>query len=201
MNRKSITVLFISIIIITGYIILFPDNLLEQKITALELEEGAFFYNFFYYLSFMGSRIVFVPFVIMGAGYLYFKFKRSQPSIVFISGTLLSSFLNILIKHLVKRDRPSLVEEVYGVGYSFPSGHAMISTVCYGIFVFYLIEIIKKKPKRRLLIISTLILLLLIGYSRIALGVHYFTDVLGGYMIGLLFISLYFKIIKQTSKI
>lgn len=198
MNRKWLSVLFISAIIIAGYIILFPDNSLDQTIMTLKLEKDVILYQFFYYLSFLGSRNVLVPFVIIGSAYLYLKFKKLQPSLIFLSGTLLSSLLNTLIKHLIKRERPSIIEAVHGTGFSFPSGHAMISTVCYGLFLFYLTKLIKRRYKRNLLIIFTAMLLLLIGYSRIALNVHYFTDILGGYIIGLLFISFYLKINKQT---
>src|SRR5699024_464822 len=198
MNRKWLSVLFISAIIIAGYIILFPDNSLDQTIMTLKLEKDIILYQFSYYLSFMGSRNVLVPFVIIGSAYSYLKFKKLQPSLIFLSGTLLSSLLNTLIKHLIKRERPSIIEAVHGTGFSFPSGHAMISTVCYGLFLFYLTKLIKRRYKRNLLIIFSAMLLLLIGYSRIALNVHYFTDILGGYIIGLLFISFYLKINKQT---
>lgn len=197
MNEKRVKILLISIIIITGYIILFPDNLIDLKIMTSRLEENELLFTFFYFVTFLGSRIILIPFVIIGSSYLYFKFRSFQPSIVLISGTLLSYVLNELIKLVVKRVRPSIMEEVFGIGYSFPSGHAMISTVCYTIFVFYLLKIIKEKRRRQLIIISTITMLLLIGYSRIVLGVHYFTDVLGGYLFSLLFINLYLKIINK----
>lgn len=198
MNKKWTSILLIGILFITGFIVLYPNNFLDLKIITLGLGENESVYKFFYYLTFFGSRIILIPFVIIGSGYLYIKFKNYRPSLIFISGTLLSYLLNVLIKYLVKRVRPSIIEEVYGAGYSFPSGHAMISTVCYGIFLFYLLKVIKKKRTRKLLVISIGLLLLLIGYSRIVLGVHYFTDILGGYLIGLLFIIFYLKINKQV---
>lgn len=93
------------------------------------------------------------------------------------------SSLNSLIKTLVDRPRPSHTHYVSAGGYSFPSGHSASSFALYISILIISLFIFKKLSSK--LIISTLCILLviLIGYSRIFLGVHYPSDVLGGYLL------------------
>lgn len=197
MKKKYSTILIISIILLLGVVLIAPNNLIDQQIMKQALNKEGIFYSVFYYLTFLGSRTILIPFVIIGSLYLYYKTKKISYSLIFMSGTLLSYVLNEFIKSIIKRDRPSIVEQVHAVGYSFPSGHAMISTVCYGIFTYFLLKTITKKKYKNLIILLTGLLIVLIGYSRLALNVHYLTDVIGGYLIGALFIIVYLEIAKR----
>lgn len=197
MKKNKVQFLIISIILLVGVVLIAPDNLIDQQMMKQALNKEGISYSFFYYLTFLGSRIILIPFVIIGSVYLYFKTKKISYSLIFISGTLLSYVLNEFIKSIIKRDRPSIVEQVHAVGYSFPSGHAMISTVCYGIFTYFLLKTITKKKYKNLIVSLTGLLIILIGYSRLALNVHYLTDVIGGYLIGALFIIVYLEIGKR----
>lgn len=91
--------------------------------------------------------------------------------------------LNSLIKNIIKRPRPSHLHYVYAGGYSFPSGHSASSFALYISILVISLFIFKKLSLK--IIISTLCIsiVLLIGYSRIFLGVHYPSDVLGGYLL------------------
>ncbi|MBD1812816.1 phosphatase PAP2 family protein [Microcoleus vaginatus DQ-U2] len=95
--------------------------------------------------------------------------------------------LNLLLKKLFARDRPQLWERVVDVRfYSFPSGHAMISMVIYGLLGYFLGS---RFPKQRWLIYSlTVVLIAAIGLSRLYLGVHWPTDVIAGYTAGLVWL-------------
>src|SRR5699024_2403240 len=197
MKKKYSTILIISIILLLGVVLIAPNNLIDQQIMKQALNKEGIFYSVFYYLTFLGSRTILIPFVIIGSLYLYYKTKKISYSLIFMSGTLLSYVLNEFIKSIIKRGRPSIVEQVHAVGYSFPSGHAMISTVCYGIFTYFLLKTITKKKYKNLIILLTGLLIVLIGYSRLALNVHYLTDVIGGYLIGALFIIVYLEIAKR----
>lgn len=194
MKSKTIIILIISILFISGFVLLKSDNILDQIIIKLVTSDNEFIYTLFYYLTFLGSRTILIPFVLIGSVYLYYLYQKIRPSLIFMSGTLISYLLNELIKTIVQRDRPSLLEAVHAVGYSFPSGHAMISTVCYGLFTYYLLKKIKTDNIRKIILFITISLILLIGFSRVMLNVHYFTDVLGGFLIGGLFIIIYLKV-------
>ena len=91
--------------------------------------------------------------------------------------------LNTLLKQLFERSRPALWSRVVDVRfYSFPSGHAMLSIVIYGI-LGYLLAL--RFPKQRSWIVfGTSVLIVLIGFSRLYLGVHWLTDVIAGYAAG-----------------
>ncbi|MEG3956609.1 phosphatase PAP2 family protein [Microcoleus sp. herbarium2] len=95
--------------------------------------------------------------------------------------------LNLLLKKLFARDRPLLWERVVDVRfYSFPSGHAMISMVIYGLLGYFLGS---RFPKQRWFIYSlTVVLIAAIGLSRLYLGVHWPTDVIAGYTAGLVWL-------------
>ncbi|MEG4809002.1 phosphatase PAP2 family protein [Microcoleus sp. F8-D3] len=95
--------------------------------------------------------------------------------------------LNLLLKKLFARARPQLWERVVDVRfYSFPSGHAMISMVIYGLLGYFLGS---RFPKQRWLIYSlTVVLVAAIGLSRLYLGVHWPTDVIAGYTAGLVWL-------------
>jgi len=105
--------------------------------------------------------------------------------------------LNTILKFIFKRERPIDLMLVEESGYSFPSGHTMMATAFYG-FIIYLISKSKYK-KRTKIILNTLltILILLIGISRIYLGVHYATDVIAGFLIGLSYLIIFTHIIDK----
>ena len=91
---------------------------------------------------------------------------------------------NFLGKFLIRRLRP--VEPVYlESSYSFPSAHSTLAVVLYGFIFYYLWRQTKKRSQKNLILVLGILLILAIGFSRIYLGVHFFTDVAGGYFLGL----------------
>ncbi len=112
--------------------------------------------------------------------------ERSQATVLIIAAAGATA-LNILLKHLFGRSRPMLWERVVDVGqYSFPSGHAMISMVTYGM-IGYLLS--TEFPQWRGRILSlTMALVMGIGLSRLYLGVHWPTDIMAGYAAGIVWL-------------
>lgn len=96
-----------------------------------------------------------------------------------------SAALNYLLKHLFERARPELFRVVDAAGYSFPSGHAMVSLCFYGMSAYLLSRRWRQFVWRLLIYGLAAILITAIGLSRIYLGVHYPTDVLAGYTAGM----------------
>lgn len=91
--------------------------------------------------------------------------------------------LNFLLKQIFERNRPALWSRVVEVKfYSFPSGHAMLSIVIYGILGYLLTT--RYPNQRGWMILATSVLIVLIGFSRMYLGVHWLTDVIAGYAAG-----------------
>jgi len=103
--------------------------------------------------------------------------------------TSLGGVLDTIVKLAVDRSRPSLVDPVAtAFGKSFPSGHAMMSTIVYGALLLAFVPVIARR-RRAAVIEAAMVLVLVIGFSRLALGVHYVSDVLGGYVLGLAWLT------------
>lgn len=85
------------------------------------------------------------------------------------------------------------------VGYSFPSGHSMVSMAFYGFLIYLIYNNIKNKYIKWILICSLSILIILIGISRIYLGVHYTSDVLAGFLISISYLVIYTRIVKEVT--
>src|SRR5690625_8012273 len=95
--------------------------------------------------------------------FLWYLFRDWLAGFLFAGGTLGSHLLNTLIKGLVERERPRILLEANAEGYSFPSGHAMTSLVCYGLFVYF---IVKKSTSQKAVLsikIAFALLVILIG--------------------------------------
>ena len=96
-----------------------------------------------------------------------------------------SVVLILLLKVLFARPRPyfeqPLLLETY---YSFPSGHAMEAVVLYGMLAYFAVLALRTGWARAAVVFGTSLLILLIGFSRMYLGVHYFSDVMAGFAAG-----------------
>lgn len=105
--------------------------------------------------------------------------------------------LNLLLKYIFTRPRPTDINLIKELGYSFPSAHAMVGTAFYG-FLMYLIwqSNIKNKQKWFYSILLG-ILIILICITRIYLGVHFASDVFGGFLISISYLVLFTSIIKK----
>ena len=109
--------------------------------------------------------------------------------------------INLVLKFIFKRPRPNIIHLVHVSNYSYPSGHAMISVGIYGCFIYMIMKYIKNK-KLKILSVSLLsILILLIGMSRIYLGVHYFTDIVAGYIISCCYLIIFAKVVRKWGNI
>lgn len=117
---------------------------------------------------------------------LWVRKHRSEATTIAVTGAGALG-LNILLKQLFARARPQIWERTVEVKfYSFPSGHAMISMVIYGLLGYLLRS---RFPKQRWWIYGlTIILVAVIGLSRLYLGVHWPTDVIAGYTAGLVWL-------------
>lgn len=138
------------------------------------------------FFTFMGSGSTeFILFFIV-AGLLYFKFKHKWETLVLFVGVLGAWLLNSGLKDLIKRDRPSAERWLVEVdSFSFPSGHAMVSILFYGLLAYLLWVNVRQTWRAAWLIPPVAVLVILcIGLSRIYLGVHYPSDVLAGYTAG-----------------
>ena len=110
---------------------------------------------------------------------------------------ILITIFQLVLKNIFTRGRPIDINLIEEKGYSFPSGHSLTSMAFYG-FIIYLISKSDLSKKIKILFITVLsIIILLVGLTRIYLGVHYATDVIGGFTFSLIYIIIYTNIIKN----
>jgi len=153
---------------------------------------------FFEFISFIGHPIStsLVGFVII----VYGLFKQ-KPTVA-LSGTFvwLALLLSTFLKHLVERTRP-LTEYVAGMrihSFSFPSGHTTGSTVAFGLLAYYCYHLLPA-PFNYISLVVFIVLIILVGISRVYLGAHYPTDVIGGWVFGTIILSIVIFTIKPLS--
>lgn len=163
------------------------DDFVYNMISKLRCEPLTYFFRF---MSFLCSTwfLIFITILIM-------VFAKNRKNGFFIGlNVLLCSLLNQSFKFIFARSRPVDINLIIENGYSFPSGHSMVSLAFYGFFIYIIVHKRMKKSKKIFYCSLLAILTLLIGISRIYLGVHYASDVLGGFALSMAYLIIYIKI-------
>lgn len=124
--------------------------------------------------------------------------KNKRIALCILINVIIITTLNIILKNIIQRPRPEGFRLVSESGYSFPSGHSMVSAAFYGLITYFFYINIKNKKIRNLICIFMSIFILLIGVSRIYLGVHYASDVIAGFLIAIAYLIIFISIIKKT---
>jgi undecaprenyl-diphosphatase len=125
--------------------------------------------------------------------------KHKHEALVLAIILIMGLVINIFLKQIIQRPRPGIMPLVVETSYSFPSGHAMNSTVFYLAIAFYTYHFTRKRKLSMLVTFGVIILLLLIGFSRVYLGVHYPSDVVAGYVVGAWWLTTAILISKSVS--
>jgi membrane-associated phospholipid phosphatase len=113
--------------------------------------------------------------------------RRAWPLAVWVAVTMTAGgVLGALLKLLVGRHRPDLLDPVARAsGYSFPSGHALDNALAASVFLLVLLPLVRHRPRARVLLwIAAVVIPLVTGLSRIGLGVHWTSDVVAGWLLG-----------------
>jgi len=147
---------------------------------------------FMRFMSYLGSATILITLTI---AILIFAKNKKGASKIAINLSLVF-ILNRILKAIFRRERPSVLRLAEETGYSFPSGHAMVSIGYYGYIIYLVYRYVKNKRARNIIILLLALLILLIGISRIYLGVHYATDIIGAYIIGLIYLHIFINKMK-----
>lgn len=124
-----------------------------------------------------------------------FWFKNNK-SLYIIGSIASSTVINIILKLIFRRDRPNHIHYVVENTYSFPSGHAMASMTFYGSIIVLLLNSKINKIIKYIVSIILGLLIFIIGVSRVYLGVHYPSDILGGWLISFILLNILNEILK-----
>lgn len=122
--------------------------------------------------------------------------KKIRNSMIIVSAMITGLLLQVLIKSFVQRPRPENAL-VNMSSFSFPSGHTLMSTIFFIVFIYSIKNEIKAKALRMILISISIILIPLIAFSRIYLNVHYLTDIIGGFLLGLFIVTFFIFLIEK----
>lgn len=193
--------LIIFVICILGFLII-AHNIFEKEIMQIDTNVYNFISEYFIsdyftpvvkFITNFGGAIFLISLVIA----VFILVKNKKIGLYIFINLCCATILNILLKNILQRPRPTGFRLIDETGYSFPSGHSMISMAFYG----YLIYLIYKKVKNKYLkwtgIIGLSILIFCIGISRIYLGVHYATDVAAGFLVAIAYLLVYIKVTKK----
>lgn len=149
--------------------------------------------NFIKILTYLGSGIVVISITLFALIFI----KNKKYALYMSIDLLLITIFQLMLKNIFARNRPIDINLIDENGYSFPSGHSLTCFAFYG-FIIYLIYISGINKKIKIIFITLLsFVILFVGLSRIYLGVHYFTDVIGGFLFSLAYLIIFTTIIKK----
>ncbi|WP_235589082.1 phosphatase PAP2 family protein [Tepidibacillus decaturensis] len=134
------------------------------------------------FFTWIGSTKIVIAIIIITSIILYVLLKHRIELVFFVIVMIGSTALNNLLKVIFHRERPTIHRIIEETGYSFPSGHSMAAFTLYAMISFLLWKHLRSRFGRGLMILFATVMILLIGISRIYLGVHFPSDVLGGYL-------------------
>ncbi len=147
----------------------------------------------FQVITFIGGAAFIIPAVLVAAAVLYSK-KRRGDALFALFAVGGAAVINATFKLLFARERPQLWEHiVVEHGYSFPSGHAMMSSAA----AFTVVALLWHTAYRLPAILAGLTYFILVGLSRLYLGVHYPSDVLAGWCISLVWVLVLYKVFSR----
>jgi len=155
-----------------------------RGLVTVQLTKWAIIFTYF------GSPSVEFGILLMAGGFWFYKLKHFGETVVLAICLTGGWLLNIVLKMSFQRARPDIQHLIAVGGYSFPSGHAMVATVFYGMLGYLIWLNLRERSKTAWIVpVLTALLIFSIGVSRIYLGVHFSSDVLAGFAAGGLWLT------------
>lgn len=198
MKNLKWTILFLCIIIFLELTLdVFQKEIMKKDIIGYQVISTYLISDFITpiakIITQMGGAIVLLAITI--ALLIFLKNKKIGIAVAINLGVV--TLLNLFLKNIVQRPRPNEFRLIDETGYSFPSGHSMVSMAFYGFLIYLIYKFVKSKRLKWILIIILSALIITIGISRIYLGVHYTSDVLAGFTISVSYLVIYTSIVKK----
>ena len=128
---------------------------------------------------------------------LFIVIKNKKIGLLIGTNLIVVTILNQVLKFILQRPRPTEYRIINEIGYSFPSGHSMVSMAFYGFLIYLIYKNVKNKYLKLFLISMLSLLIVMIGVSRIYLGVHYTSDVCAGFLISISYLVLYINLANR----
>lgn len=145
--------------------------------------------SFFQFVTDLGDFYAYLIATIIVGLFFFYKLNNKKFILQLIGVVILSFLVNLALKEFFDRARPTLEHMVVVKTLSYPSGHAMSAMAYYGFLIYLVFHIKMGSVLRGFLTVLLSLLIFFIGLSRIYLGVHYPSDVVGGFIGGLIWIA------------
>ena len=158
------------------------DNFMSERMT-----------NIVKILTSLGSALVVIILTIV----LFMAIKNKRIAVSIVINLIVITILNNLLKIIFLRPRPNVNNLILESGYSFPSGHSSTSMAFYGYLIYLIYKYVNNKKIKISLIIFLSLVIVAIGLSRIYLGVHYASDVLGGFLLAIVYLIIFITITNK----
>ena len=166
---------------------------LEQHVTPFNTSVMEF-------ITFLGTHTFLSPANLVLVGYFLFIRRHRWYSIKVVAIALSSTARMFLLKAFFSRARPLVPLLRPALGYSFPSGHSFMSFAFYGLLIYLAYKYLETVWLKWTIIVALASLILLIGFSRIYLRVHYASDVLAGFAVGIIWLSFSLWMLRKMEK-
>lgn len=187
-------ILLVSFLILTYFVKKDGNFIFDLQITnAIQLISTPGFDQLMTFVSFMGNYYQSIALLVIVTAFFLVIDKKKEALFLFVS-TAGVSLMSLILKAFVARPRPSpdLIHQVgeYLRNDSFPSGHVLFAMGFFGILLYFSFIFLKKKILRYTLVSLLSLCIIFMGISRIYLGAHWFSDTLGSYLIGMVWLML-----------
>lgn len=164
------------------------DRFIASPLLTNRSPEKTAFYSF---ITDMGGTFFIIILTLLVSFYFIWEKKDPKTGYWYIFHVAIGAgALNQIAKLIFQRTRPTIEHLVLQDGYSFPSGHSMASLICYGGIVFLIFHLTQKNWIRWTACLFAILIIIMVGISRIYLGVHFPSDVLGGFCLAGSWLSL-----------
>jgi undecaprenyl-diphosphatase len=158
-------------------------------------------FNFLFLSITQFGNFIFVLIVTAVCLTVFLVYKKIIEAIWLLSGVIIvSGFFVQVLKIIIGRERPNILHLVIVNDLSFPSGHSTASMILYGTIIILVNTNIKNYLLKRIVQILLIMLIFSVGISRIYCGVHFPTDVIGGFLLGLIWLCFSYTILQDMSR-
>lgn len=165
------------------------DECFIEIINSIENEKLT---GFMKIITNFGGVLVFLVFLV-----IVFLLVSDKKIGLFMSINLLIAYIfSVIMKNIFRRERPLVMLIDRPLDFSFPSGHTMCSVAFYGFLIYVVNRKVDNVNIRRVINILLVIIMILVPFSRLYLGVHFFTDVLAGLALGFVCLLCFINYVK-----
>ena len=211
LNKSFITLITTVCVALLGFLTIMILVMSDYKFkldkfnVIIANNRNGFLTGFLKIFTHLGSFYTLAALAVVGVILIWFVMKNKRMSVFYAGTFAVVCISNFVIKQIVRRLRPEHLMIIKETGFSFPSGHAMMTFAFFALAIHFVWQTIKNKPLKITLISIFSILIASIGFSRIYLGVHYLTDIIAGFLISyvivvlcmIIYHSKWFKFLKD----